>query len=65
MTFALAWVQFHQPSEVRVYGSFGKFDRSITLPEGNYRHSPCADRRRMRAAIGFSDRRLQERRAQV
>jgi len=65
MTFALAWAQFHQPCEVRVYGSFGELDRSITLPEGNYRHCPGADRRRTRAATGFRDRRQQERHAQV
>ena len=63
--FALAWADSHQPCEVRVHGSVGKPERSMTFPDGNYRRGPRADRRRMQVDIPFRDRRHQERRAQA
>lgn len=62
--FALAWADSHQPCEVRVYDRTGEPERSLTFPNGNYRHPPRSDRRRMQVDIPFSNRRYQERRSQ-
>jgi len=63
--FALAWADAHQPCEVRVYASNGEPERSMTYPNGNYRHPPRSDRRRVQVDIPFRDRRHQERRGKA
>ena len=65
MSFALAWADSHQPCDVRVYGPIGGPERRMTFPNGNYRRPSGSDRRRMQVDIPFSDRRHQERQAQV
>ena len=65
ISFAMAWADSHQPCEVLVLGSIGEPERSVKLPEGNYRRAPGTDRRQVQAEIPFRDRRQQERRAQV
>ena len=62
ISFAIAWAEHHRPCEVRVYGGVGALDRSMTVPNGNYRRTPGSDRRQMQADIPFPDRRRHERR---
>jgi hypothetical protein len=65
IAFALAWAGSRQPTEVRVYGAFGELERSVTVPDGNYRRPPRTDRRRNQLDIPFRDRRQQDRRARA
>jgi len=65
ISFAVAWAENHPPCEVRLYGSVGDLERSMTFPDGGYRRLPAADRRRIQVDIAFPDRRRQERRAQA
>ena len=65
ISFAVAWAEDHPPCEVRVYGSVGDLERSMTFPDSGYRRLPASDRRRIQVPITFPDRRRQERRAQA
>lgn len=63
ISFALAWADYHQPCEVRVFDGAGELQREIKVPDGNYRRMAAADRRREQTEIDFSDRRNRERRS--
>jgi hypothetical protein len=62
ISFAIAWAELHRPCDVRVYGGVGAPDRSMTVPNGDYRRTPGSDRRQRQADIPFFDRRRHERR---
>ena len=62
ISFALAWADYHQPCEVRVFDGAGELQRDIKVPDGNYRRMAAADRRREQVEIEFTDRRNRERR---
>ena len=63
ISFALAWADYHQPCEVRVFDGTGELQRDIKVPDGNYRRMIAADRRREQVEIDFTDRRNRERRS--
>lgn len=63
ISFALAWADYHQPCEVRVFDGAGEMQRDIKVPDGNYRRVAAVDRRREQLEIDFSDRRNSERRS--
>jgi hypothetical protein len=65
ISFAIAWAENHSPCEVRLYGSLGDLERSMTFPDGGYRRAPESDRRRSQVSIPFPDRRRHERRLQM
>ena len=65
ISFAVAWADLHQPSEVEVYGFAGRVERHIQLPNGHRCRGHGLDRRRMRIDIPFTDRRKRERRIYV
>ncbi len=63
ISFALAWADYHQPCEVRVFDGADELQRDIKVPDGNYRRMVSPDRRREQVGIDFSDRRNRERRS--
>ena len=63
ISFALAWADYHQPCEVRVFDNAGELQRDINVPNGGYRRMSVPDRRRQQIVIEFTDRRHHERRA--
>ncbi|NIO40254.1 MAG: hypothetical protein GTO41_08695 [Burkholderiales bacterium] len=65
ISFALAWADYHQPCEVRVFDNVGDLQRDIKVPEGNYRRMSAPDRRQQQIEIDFVDRREQERRVSI
>lgn len=62
ISFALVWAEKHQPCDVHIYNTAGYRQRHITFPDGNQRRAD-GDRRQMRVAIAFADRRRAERRS--
>ena len=62
IAFAIAWADYHQPCEVRVFDATGELQRDITLPSGDYRRTTAPDRRHTEVDIPFPNRRQQERR---